>query len=92
MLISVASFGTWALGYMGSVCGTLGTCGILVPGPGIELLSLALAGEFPTPGPPGSPHIRFYLLLHNPVCCTAKIVEIQRGNDCFTRQSIHKSF
>ena len=47
-------------------------CGILVPGQGIEPASLALAGEFLTPGPPGkSPFLSLLLTfsLANSVIC-----------------------
>ena len=37
-------------------------------------------------------HISFYLLPYNPISYTAKIVEIQRGNDCFICQRVQKSF
>lgn len=36
-------------------------------------------------------HINFYLLLYNTVPYTAKIVEIRRGDNCFTCQSGQKS-
>ena len=54
----LSSFGVLALECVGSVAVALGfscpaACGILVPQPGIELISLALEGGFLTIGPPG---------------------------------------
>ena len=55
---SLSSCGTWAPGCLGSVVVAYGlscpsACGILVPQPGIELMSPALEGEFFTTGPWG---------------------------------------
>ena len=51
-------FGALAVGYWASVVmvhrlSCPAACGILVPGPGMESVSLALAGEFLTTGPAG---------------------------------------
>ena len=53
--------GAQALGYVGSAAVVHrlirpGACGILVPRPGIEPMSPALAGGFLTPGPPRKSH------------------------------------
>lgn len=60
LCIAVASScsGAWALGHLDSVLVALGlscstACRILGPGPGVEPLCPALAGEFSTTGPPG---------------------------------------
>ena len=57
--------GAWALGRVGfSSLGIWYLCCDMwdLPGPGIEPVSPALTGRFPTPEPPGKPHHRRFVI------------------------------